>query len=309
MASQPIGRRGAAWRTLVGVTVLLPAVINLTGCKLVDGVGATSKSVVESRQLCQQGVSSMEREKWSEAEQQLARSVERCGSDPEARRNYARALWHNGSRELAIEQLEEANRLSPDDASLHCQMAMYRIEQGDLPAAQRSVETALELEPGRSDAWIAQARVHQRSGAATQALAAYHRALSTDPGNAEILLSIAELYRQQNQPQRALATLQTVRESYSPGDEPPRLFFLLGLASNALGRSDQAAAEFELARQRGDHSPELLYELAKAQMQAGHFIEANSTVSELVAQNPGHPWGVELSHQLRTARAPGGVPR
>ena len=55
------------------------------------------KQVAASRQLSQRGISELDRGDWNHGESSLAKSIELCPDDPEARRHYAEALWHRAT--------------------------------------------------------------------------------------------------------------------------------------------------------------------------------------------------------------------
>lgn len=261
------------------------------------------KSMIESRQLSQQGVSAIERKNYNEAERLLAQAVQTCGADPEARRYYAEALWQNGSRQEAMKQLQEAALLCPSDPLVRRRMAEYELELGNLERATALADEGLGLAPQDPASWVMRAKVRERAGQLDLALADYQRAMGLDPEQPEVMLVVAELHRQRNQPERAMAALQSVRESYAPGEEPPRVYYLMGLAAGALGRPDEALANYQLARERGDRSPELLLALAQAQWSTGQPIQAEQTAGELIARSPDYEPGRRFIEQIRSARA------
>lgn len=279
------------------------AILVAAGCKLPIGRGKYSKALVQSRQLTQQGLAELEHEHSREAEMLLARAVHTCDTDPEARRYYARALWRNNSRQEAVTQLTEAMRLAPDDQAIQRELAEFERAQGNFGDAQRLAESAIELDPHGAANWVTRAEVHEKKGDLKQALADYQRALGLDPNQPQVWMRVAEVYREMNQPGRALAALQTLREQYAPDEEPAHVFYLMGLASSALGRHDDAAASFQTARERGDTSPDLSYQLAEAQLLAGQTAEAEQTAAELVARAPDYVAGRMLLDRIRGNRA------
>jgi len=293
-AAARTGRR----RCRLIVAVLFGGV--LSGCQLPGREGPVSQALIQSRQYSQQAIAAKDRSQWDDARQLLAKAVRSCPQDAEARRHYADVLWHQGARAEAVVQLEEAVRLTGDDASLHAELAQMRLELGQMEASARETEIALDLDPRLAAAWATRAGVMLAAGQPQQALADYHRALAYAPEDRDILLRIAEVYRQLRQPQRALATLQSLLETYTPGEEPQQVLYLTGLAYAALDRPDDAAEQFALALQRGPATPDQLWQLAEAQFRCGRAEVALSTTREALALDPSHAASLNLLRQLQT---------
>lgn len=278
----------------------------LSGCRLPGSEGPVSRSLAASRQFCQQGVAAMEGEQWQQAEALLAKAVQACPSDPDARRQYAQALWHRGGRRSAVAQLEEAAQLAGEDATLHVLIAEMRLAMGEIPSARQSAQQALSLDPKLSTAWATRGRVMRAAGELRQALADYHRALGLAPDDRTLPLEIAELYRQLNRPQRALATLDGLADTYPPGGEPQRVLFLQGLAYAALERYEDAVESFSAASIRDRPTPEILYQLGEAELLAGYPAEAAAAAREAIGLDPEHRPSHDLLGRIRLALEPGG---
>lgn len=286
---------------------LLAAV--LPGCRLTGRDGPVPRALAVSRQLSQRGVAAIEREDWGEAERLLSQAVRACPADVDARRHYASALWERGLRQKAIAQLEEANRLAGEDAGLHALIAEMRLAMGEKERAWQNVQRAVDLDPKLAAAWAVRARIELENGQTEQALADYHRAAGLAPEDRQVKLAIAELYRQLNQPQRALAVLHSLSDTYSPGEEPPEVLRLQGLAYIALGRYDDAVESLAAACSRGETTAETLYRLAEAQWLAGHPSEAVVAARDALALEPNHEPCHQLLDRMRLALGAEYAPR
>jgi tetratricopeptide (TPR) repeat protein len=280
----------------------LLAALLLWGCQLPGRQGAVSRSLATCRQLSQQGIAALERGHQEEAETLLASAVDACPVDPEARRHYAEALWGGGEAEEAIAQLEEACRLAGDDATLRVRLAEMHLHGGQLVEARQTAEQALDLDPKLPGAWAIQGRVMGATGQPEEALANFHRALSFAPQDQQILLEIANLYCHLNWPQRALATLQSLAEGCSPGDEPQEVLWLTGRAYTALGRYEEAVESLSAAAERGEPTPELLCQLAEAQLSCGRPAEAEAAARRALAMQPQNAASRQLLDRLLLAR-------
>jgi len=286
------------WHCLAAVVLGL---LLTAGCRLAGLKKPVSESVATSRQLVQQGVIALEHGRVKEAESLLGEAVKTCPDNAEARRQHAEALWECGLRSAAIEELAEATRLAPDEAEIQLRLAEMYWAEKQTDKALRFVEDALDLDPRLARAWALHARLLSAAGRHKEALADCHRALSYAPGDRAILRQTAELYRQLHRPDRALQTLQSLADTYAPGEEPQEVYYLLGLACRELGRYDDAANHFSTAALRGTPTAEILYRLAEAELLAGRPTEAAAAAQEALSLDPHHQPTQKLIERMRLA--------
>ncbi len=288
----PFARR--AW-------LLLAMWAALCGCRSLSNQGPISQSVTTCRQLTQQGINAMERGDWKRAESLLSRAVEMSKTDADARRHYAEALWHRGAMQDALVQLGEARRLAGEDPGLAVRTGELHLALGQINDARRMVGEALRLDPKFAPAWALRGRVAEALGQTQQALADYQRALGYAPENQDLTILVAETYRQLNEPQRALTALQSLADSYTPGEEPQQVLYLEGLALTALRRYDDAVRSLSRAANRERPTPDILYRLAEAQMLNGHAGESQATLQEALALAPDHAASRALAARMALA--------
>jgi tetratricopeptide (TPR) repeat protein len=231
-------------------------------------------------------MAAVDRNHWAEAEMLFAEGVKICPDDPDVRRHYAEALWHRGARQEAVAQLLEASQKCPEDAALRVRIAEMQLALGHVDLALQTAQLALDLDPRLAAAWAVRGRIRQAQGQPRQALADFHRALEWDPADRTVQLEIAELYRQLNQPQRALVALQSLADSYPPGEEPQQVLFLQGLACLELNRPDAAAENFAAASLRGKPTAEIFRRLAEAELLAGRPVQAAAAAGKALALAP-----------------------
>ena len=105
-----------------------------------------------------------------------------------------------------------------------------------------------------------------------------------------------------NQPDRALQTLQTLADSYTPGDEPQNILYLTGAAYQALGRYDEAVEKMQAAVARGKPNSDLLCRLAEAELLAGRSREAAAAAGQALALQPQHRPSLELLERIDVAQ-------
>ena len=286
---------------------LLVACPAALGCRFRSSDGPVPRSLILSRQLSQQGISAMERGNWARADDLLAQAVKVFPQDADARYHYAQALWHRGERLAAVEQLDKAFELAPDDPKLLLRAAQMRIAMGRTDEAGELIQRGIEADSKNPAVWTLRGRLRRQAGELREALADYHRALGYRPDDRETLLEVAEVYRELNQPLRALAALQSLGDTYPPGEEPPQILYLTGLAYSALGRHAEAIDSLSLLRDRGAATTDVLCQLAEVQIKAGREEEARQMAAQILAAAPGDPRGAALIDRLNVARREGGV--
>jgi tetratricopeptide (TPR) repeat protein len=281
----------------------------LGGCRLPGHNVPISQPLATCRQLTRQGVTAMERGQPQQAEELLAKAVKSCPTDSEARRYYAEALWQRGARQDAITQLKEAGRQAGEDAALEARLAEMHLAMGNVELARQSAEHAIDLNPKLAAAWAMRGRVMRVTGQPQQSLIDWHRALDYAPDDRSVLTDLAELHRQLNQPQRALQTLQSLADTYPPGEEPQQVLYLVGMAYMALDRYQDAVENLSAAAVRDKPSPELLYCLGEAQLSCGRPAEAASAAQYALALQPNHRPSQELLGRIELAARQGPVVR
>lgn len=233
-----------------------------TGCRLVQRRDPIAPEVAEARRLCNEGLSAADRSDLVRAEGLLERAVKRCPADIDARRHYAEVLWRRGERMEAVAQINEALKLSPEDAELCVQGGGMYLEMGLFDDADRLAREAVRTAPGSAAAWHLRGRVSLARGQAEPALADFHRALAIDPAERHVLLDTADAYRRLDRPQRALATLAVLSETYGPNQTPADVLVLEGLAQEALGRDADAVDSYRAAVARDGSATEAAQRLA-----------------------------------------------
>ena len=268
-----------------------------TGC-LWKREAAVSPKTIVSRQLCRQAVAAMERNQWEDAEPLLAKAVDVCPDSPETRSKYADLLWQRTHRAEAIQEMTEAIRLAPDDASLRVSYGEMQLALGNTGAASEAADQALDMDPKLPGAWALRGRVMHRTRKHRQALSDLHRAEGLDMKNSSYPLEIADLYLVLGEPDRALATLQSLSSKWTTDAEPPTVLAMKGRAYAAMRRYDDAASSFLLATSRGLVDSETLYLLAEAQLQAGHPREAVAAAQKALTVNPTHAASRHLLAQM-----------
>jgi tetratricopeptide (TPR) repeat protein len=274
--------------------------IALAGCRSLDRA-PVSQSVVEGRQLTQQGVNAMERGDWRRAESLLERAVATNAKDVDARRNYAETLWQREAKTEALAQLEAARKLNDCEPALAVRTGEIYLAMGQINSAREMVEVALRADPKFAKAWALRGSVAMAEGRQRDALADFQRALGYAPDSYEFTILIADTYRNLNEPEQALVTLETLAEWFPPGEAPQQVLHMQGLALAALARHDDAARMLAAAAQRDRPTAELLYHLARAEFASGRPQHAQYALRQALAHDPAHAPSQALAAQMASS--------
>ncbi|MEX2111952.1 MAG: tetratricopeptide repeat protein [Pirellulales bacterium] len=294
-------RRSTARRVLLLTACLLA----ICGCRTFGPKrGPQPQAVATCRQLTEQGISAMERGDWKRAESLLARAVDACPVDVDARRHYAESLAHRQALSESLTQFEEARKLVETDPTLAVRAGEVYLAIGQSQKAQAMADEALRLDPKHAPAWTLRGRVAGAAGQPRQALASYQRALGYEPDSQATAILVAETYRQLNQPERALVTLQAVSSKCAPGDEPQQVLYLEGIALAALGRYDEATRNLAQAARADRPSAEILCAWADAELHTGNLVRAQACVQEALLVDPQHSRSRALMTRLAGVAPP-----
>jgi tetratricopeptide (TPR) repeat protein len=302
-------------RQSVFITLFAICLTPAAGCSWVGLRDPVPAALTASRKLSSEGNELLEQKQPAKAEAKLAQAVKTCPSDCDARRYYAETLWLRNARPEAVAQLEEACRLSPD-SDLRVRLAEMYLEMGRLEEAGRNIDQALNRNLKMAAAWRVRGRVLRCTGDRLlaagdrdqarivyfQALADLHRAAGHDPNDRQVISETAAVYRSLGQPQRALESMQSLMETYSPGEEPQQVLYWTGLDYLALNRYDDAVATLALALGRDRPTPELLCSLADAQYHCGRSQPAAAALEQALAINPHHTPSLHLLAEIQVAQ-------
>jgi tetratricopeptide (TPR) repeat protein len=266
----------------VSVGVVLGIVAMGSGCRLVNRHSAVpQQQLAEARRLSNEGLSAADQQDLAGAETLLSQAVKRCPTDIDARRHYASVLWQRGERMEAVEQINEALRLAPEDVPLCLAGGRMTMELGLLDDADRLAIAALHAAPQSADAWHLRGQVSLARGQDETALAEFHHGLAIAPDDRGLLLDTAEVYRRLGRPRRALSTLAALGESYGPQQTPGLVLALEGMALEALGRTDDARDSYQAAIARGGAPADTAERLAN--------LDVRSAAGPVAAAPSGQP--------------------
>jgi tetratricopeptide (TPR) repeat protein len=158
----------------------------------------------------------------------------------------------------AIEPLEHATQLAPDNADGWRNLAVALMTAGELNEAVEAFRALLRLHPNNIPVMVDLANVLFMLGRAQEALDTLEEAHRLQPGDLAILRNLADMYASASRSDRALATTQEILELL-PDDTVANLdaawLFL------QLDRLDEAASVWQRLRHLGGDDEHELYAL------------------------------------------------
>lgn len=154
-----------------------------------------------------------------------------------------------------------------------------RLLQDDWDAAEVAFTRAAKLDPGRFDAHFGLGIALQMLDRLVDAVHAYHRALTIRPDDFRANLNLATTYLQMGDPLRA-ATFAEQAVEREPAAGTARVN--LGAAYEQLGRFDEAVAQYVVASELMEATPELLTNLLHMLARQRRYRETINTAESLL---------------------------
>lgn len=182
-----------------------------------------------------------------QALQRMERAIRKLPEEPVLRIEYARLLLGVGQAERAVEEVDRARQLAPENRDVLAAVAEVNIANG--------LQSAESLAAARS------------------ALEALSRLPDPDP---RWMLSLAEIYLQQEEPARAARLLRDVDERL-PGNRVVTTMLTQALIRG--GKLEEAARRLQNVLERDPNDLQSRLTLAELQREAGEFADEASTLA------------------------------
>jgi len=212
-----------------------------------------------------------DQEKYDEALEKLNKAISLAPDEPSVYTLRSRIRILQNDIDGAIEDLNEALRKEPRDVGALLMRATLRESKREFDAALADVQRVLELRPGLNQALLVRCFILFSAGRQQEAISEFKQLVRRDPENVELLLRLAAMFTANNQPSRAIE-IYTEALGVSAGNAQA----LHGRADALLsiGKHAEAIKDYELAL---DSSPEdvssILNNLA--------WVMATSTIDEV----------------------------
>ena len=271
----------------------------IAGCSAMRGPNDADR-LIQSRQLTMQGMNAAQEGRADDAEALFKQAIAICKVDERPHLQRAKLFWSQQKYDQAIQEMEEAVRLSAGEPSRRIQLGKMYLELDRLAQAQGQARRAIST-GNSAAAWILRAQVLHRQQKLSEALAAYQRALSATPNQGALArqaqLAIADIYRETNRSHLSLAVLDRWLEE-NPDLVAGKVLHRRGLALQSLQRHREAAICLSKAARQEGNNAVLLYDLAQSQFQSGDVIGARLSVQQALRIAPRMPQAINLAQRL-----------
>ncbi|WP_102947221.1 tetratricopeptide repeat protein [Stenotrophomonas sp. VV52] len=214
---------------------------------------------------------------------QLAREWSQAEPEqPQAHRWLALALQQQGQHEQALESLQRALELAPDNADLHLQHAGLMMALRQFEAADASLDRTAELNPNELSAYLMQAHRALMRNDVDEAERITRTAARVDEEHPEVVALLGLVALRRNDGDRALSLLSAASRAL-PNDA--RIIYALGMAY--LGKDMLAFAEqaFRRALELNPGMTSLQGLLVQLALRQGNTEGAAAAMRQLLA-NP-----------------------
>jgi tetratricopeptide (TPR) repeat protein len=218
-----------------------------------------------------------------EAESGYRRHIEASPEDHRARFLLAMLLDARERRSEAIDQLNRAIALAPDQAEYLVALGQLQVQAGQYAAARTSLNAAVRLNPNAAAAYVLLARLARREGQREEAERQVRLALRASPDWPEAQLLAGSLATERGDHAEATRLLGPLAERF-PKD--PAIQAALGQAFLAGGMLDFAEQSLRNAVALAPKAVHPRLALADLLMRSGCFDEARGLLAAALTDDP-----------------------
>ena len=194
-----------------------------------------------------------------------------------------RAFTALGNYAAAMETLDEAARLAPNDAMVWTDIGRFRFTAGDLLGAAEASERAVKLAPGNVEALVLRGELVRSQFGLSAALPWFEQALARDNFHHDALIEYAATLGDSGRTVDALAATRRALES-RPGS--PQALYLQAVIAARAGKFELARTIVEKTGGAVDSLPGMLLLQGTLDIQSGEYEQALARLRELVARQP-----------------------
>ncbi len=144
----------------------------------------------------------------------------------------------------AIDALQQANRLNPDNPDTLNNLAIVYKRSGDLTGALETIKQAFKIAPEKADICYNIANLYKESGNHTKAESFYKKAINGKPPLPLAYNNLGTMYEADGSLDKAISIY---KEGLSVDPNHPTLHYNLGIVLTKKGRMEEALAEFRKA--------------------------------------------------------------
>jgi Tfp pilus assembly protein PilF len=201
-----------------------------------------------------------------------------------ARAELGSALLEAGLFNEAADELHAALAVEPANVQTILRLARAHLGRKDVPAAGRTLETAVARGIQSAEIYAALAEVYEASGHIENAIPAMRLAIEQDPKNESYRFRYAMMLTDTKAPGAAVIRLQEMLKTFP---NSVKLWFALGVAQSANSMTDEAAQAFEHALKLDPLCAPALAYLGMIYAEQGRYSEAVELYEKSLTINNG----------------------
>lgn len=199
-----------------------------------------------------------------------------------------------GDSRAALQSIDQARQLNPNDAQVWLAEVPLRIRSGAQDAALAAVDRALKLAPGSAEAHYQRGTVFHSRNQLDVARQEYDEAIKLNPNHLEALVARAGIALDNRQPDKALQDIQTLRKNH-PND--PRADYMQAVIAEAKGDRATSQAAMRRVAELVDQAPFEFVRFRPQMLMLGglsHYAlnepeKAKPFLESLIKQQPRNP--------------------
>lgn len=217
------------------------------------------------------------------------------------RRLLAQALVSAGKPEEAVQELEEAHALLPDDLELTFALASGHLRLKKVAAGSQLLETVARAKP-QAATYVLIGRTYRDFGQYDRARVMLQRALKSDPGVRRAHYYLGTIAIMEAGYERADEAIAEFRAELATGPADPVTHLRLGIVLEGVKRHDEALPSLELAAAAPGAGRDAFEYLGRCQLALGRTEEAVKNLQRALeaGASSNQPAG-PLHYQLATA--------
>ncbi len=185
-----------------------------------------------------------------------------------------------GDLKKAIRTIEQSISMKGDVAKSHLLRGRILIELGRLDSADDAISTALLVKENYAEAYYYRGIIFERFNRQEEALESYRAAFQFDRTDPQFVIAMVEMFIEMGELEQASMLLVRTRGEFELN---PAVHQTLGHIAMMQGEFEDAVRSFQEAYLLASGDDAILEDLARAQLAAGRFAEAEYSLSRLIA--------------------------
>ncbi len=230
-------------------------------------------------------LAALEQKQWSEAERLAAHYLQRYGETGLS--TYLLGLVKEAKQEWesALTYYRSALRFDPKLSQARYRMVEIQLKTGRKAEAKALLTDMSQRMPKDLHTQLQWARLEEQEGDWGLAIKRLQEAQAQHPKQSEPGQALVGLYQRMQQPEKALGAARVLSKNF------PEQLSLLRLHAQLSLETHQSREALQLLTLLNNQSPNdqgILYALAQAQSQQGHWNAAQETLTHVLSLNPHH---------------------